>query len=89
MWIVHLLGNIFTRIRFTLFSMFSCLKYLTELLVFTSRLALRLVLGGSVMNRVNIDPKHKGGSVHMAVASVAINRGVPIDLVLNTGRWAS
>ena len=45
---VHLLGNMFTPIRFTLFSMFSWLKYPTRLLVFTSRLALRHVLNGSV-----------------------------------------
>ena len=36
-----------------------------------------------------IDPKYKGGSVRMAAASAAIDRGVPIDVVLNTGRWAS
>ena len=42
-----------------------------------------------VMDRVGIDPKYKGGSVRMAAASAAIDRGVPIDVVLNTGRWAS
>ena len=41
------------------------------------------------MDRVGIDSKYKGGSVRMAAASAAINRGVPIDVVLNTGRWAS
>ena len=41
------------------------------------------------MDRVGIDPKYKGGSVRMAAASAAIDRGVPIDVVLNTGRWAS
>ena len=48
MWIVHLLLNMFTPTRYTLFSMFSCLKYPTELLVFTSRWALRLVPDGFV-----------------------------------------
>jgi hypothetical protein len=41
------------------------------------------------MNRVSIDSKYKGGSVRMAAASAAIDRGVPIDVVLDTGRWAS
>ena len=41
------------------------------------------------MDRVGIDPKYKGGSVCMAAASAAIDRGIPIDVVLNTGRWAS
>ena len=41
------------------------------------------------MDRVGIDPKYKGGSVHMAAASAAIDRGVPIDVVLDTSRWAS
>ena len=48
MWIVHLLRNMFTPTRYTLFSMFSWLKYPTELLVFTSRWALRLVPDGFV-----------------------------------------
>ena len=39
--------------------------------------------------RIGIDPKYKGGSIRMAAASAAIDRGVPIDVVLNTGRWAS
>ena len=43
----------------------------------------------TVMTRVGINPKYKGGSVRMAVASAAIDRGVPIDVVLNIGRWAS
>ena len=43
----------------------------------------------TIMNHVDIDPKYKGGSVRMAAASPAIDRGVPIDVVLNTGRWAS
>ena len=42
----------------------------------------------TIINCVGIDPKYKGGSVPMA-ASAAIDRGVPIDVVLNTGRWAS
>ena len=41
------------------------------------------------MNRVGIDPKYEGGSVRMPAASAAIDRGVRIDAVLNTGRWAS
>ena len=42
-----------------------------------------------IMDRVGIDPKYKGGYVRMAAASAAIDHGVPIDIVLNTGRWAS
>ena len=41
------------------------------------------------MTRVGIDPKYKGGSIRMAAASAAIDRGVPIEVVLNTGRLAS
>ena len=41
------------------------------------------------MNRVSIDPKYEGGCVRITAASAAIDRGVPIDAVLNTGRWAS
>ena len=41
------------------------------------------------MTRVGIDSKYKDGSIRMAAASAAINRGVLIDVVLNTGRWAS
>ena len=37
------------------------------------------------MTRVGI----KGGSIRMAAALAAIDRDVPIDLVLNIGRWAS
>ena len=37
------------------------------------------------MTRVGIDPKYKGGSIRMAAASAAIDRGVPIDVVLSTG----
>ena len=43
----------------------------------------------TIMTRIGIDPKYKGGSIRMAAASAAIDRGVPIDVVLNTGRWAS
>ena len=43
----------------------------------------------TIMDRIGIDPKYKGGSIRMAAASAAIDRGVPIDVVLNTGRWAS
>ena len=42
-----------------------------------------------VMTRIGVDPKYKGGSVRMAAASAAIDRGSPIDVVLNTGRWKS
>ena len=42
-----------------------------------------------VMKRVSIDPKYKGGSVRMAAASAAIDRGTPIEVVLSTGRWTS
>jgi hypothetical protein len=41
------------------------------------------------MDHASIDLRYKGGSIHMAAASAAIDRGVPIDVVLNTGRWAS
>ena len=43
----------------------------------------------TIMTRVGIDPKYKDGSIRMAAASAAIDRGVPIDVVLNTSRWAS
>ena len=43
----------------------------------------------TIMDCVGIDPKYKGGSIRMAAASTAIDRGVPIEVVLNTGRWAS
>ena len=43
----------------------------------------------TVMTRVGIDPKYEGGSIRMAAASAAIDRGVPIHVVLNTGQWAS
>ena len=36
------------------------------------------------MDRGGIDPKYKGGSIRMAVTSVAIDRAVPVDAVLNT-----
>ena len=42
-----------------------------------------------IMDRIKVDPKYKGGSIRMAAASAAIDRGVPIDVVLNTGRWSS
>ena len=42
-----------------------------------------------IMDRIHVDPKYKGGSIRMAAASAAIDRGVPIDVVLNTGRWSS
>ena len=43
----------------------------------------------TVMTRVGIDPKYEGGFVRMAASSAAIDCGVPIDVVLNTSRWAS
>ena len=41
------------------------------------------------MHRASTDPKYKGGPVSIAAASAAIDRGVPIDVVLNTERWSS
>ena len=41
------------------------------------------------MDHVSINLKYKGGSICMAAASAAIDHGVLIDVVLNTGRWAS
>ena len=41
------------------------------------------------MDRIGIDPKYKSGSVRMAATFVDIDCGVPVDVVLNTGRWAS
>ena len=41
------------------------------------------------MNRGGIDPKYEGGFIRMAAALAAIDRGVPIDVVLITARWAS
>ena len=41
------------------------------------------------MDRVGIDPKYKGSYICMAAASAAIGWRMPIDVVLNTGRWAS
>ena len=37
------------------------------------------------MDRIKVDPQYKGGSTRMAAASAAIDRGVPIDVILNTG----
>ena len=42
-----------------------------------------------IMNRVGVDPKFKGGSVRMAAASAALDRGEPLEIVLATGRWSS
>jgi hypothetical protein len=42
-----------------------------------------------IMDRIKVDPKYKGGSIRMAAASATIDRGVPIDVVLNTGRWSN
>ena len=43
----------------------------------------------TIMDRVEIPKEFPGGSVRMAAASAAIDRGMPIDVVLSTGRWAS
>ena len=43
----------------------------------------------TIMTCIGIDPRYKGDSVRMVAASAAIDRGVPIDPVLNIGRWAS
>ena len=41
------------------------------------------------MHWIQVDPKFKGGSIRMAAASAAIDRGEPIEWVLATGRWKS
>ena len=41
-----------------------------------------------IMDRIKVDPKYKGGFIRMAAASAAVDRGMPIDVVLNTGRWS-
>ena len=41
------------------------------------------------MDRIGVHPRFKGGSIRMAAASAAIDRGMPIDVVLGTGRWSS
>ena len=41
------------------------------------------------MDRIGVDKKLPGGSIRMAAASAAIDRGMPIDVVLSIGRWAS
>ena len=43
----------------------------------------------TIMDRVDIPKEFPGGSVRMAAASAAIDRGMPIDVVLSIGRWAS
>ena len=43
----------------------------------------------TVMDRIGVHPRFKGGSIRMAAASAAIDRGMPIDVVLGTGRWSS
>ena len=55
------------------------------------RSALRLArdVVATIIDRVGIDPKYKGGPIRMVAALAAINRGVSIDVVLKTGRWAS
>ena len=37
------------------------------------------------MDCIKVDPKYKGGSIRMAIASADIDLGVPIEVVLNTG----
>ena len=41
------------------------------------------------MDRVEIRKEYPGGSVRMAAASAAIDRGMLIDVVLSIGRWTS
>ena len=43
----------------------------------------------TIMDRVEIPKQFPGGSVRMAAASAAIDHGMPIDVVLSTGRWQS
>ena len=38
-----------------------------------------------IMDCIKVDPKYKGGSMCMAAAFAAIDRGVPINVILNTG----
>ena len=79
-------------IRYGHVNMSSCLnKCPAGLLVFTSPSAHRLAPDGFVLqcNHVGIDLNYKGGSVHMAAASAATDCGVLVDIMLNTGRWAS
>ena len=91
MWTIHLLNNMFTRIRFYPF------QHVFMSQVPNRATGLHFPVGSqtgfrwlrTIMDRIGIDPKYKGGSIRMAAASAAIDRGVPIDVVLNTGRWAS
>ena len=85
-----LLGNTSTPIRYGHINMPPCLKCPIGLLVYTSRSAHEPAPDGFVLswNRAGIDPKYKGGSVSMAAASATSDCGVPIDVVLDTGRWA-
>ena len=41
------------------------------------------------MEGASIDPKYKGGVVRMVAAFAATDRGVLVDVVLHTNRWAS
>ena len=43
----------------------------------------------TIMDRLEIPKEFPGGSIRMAAASAAIDRGMPIDVVLSTGRWQS
>ena len=41
------------------------------------------------MDRIGAHPRFKGGSIRMAAASAAIDRGMLINIVLGTGQWSS
>lgn len=41
------------------------------------------------MDHVGIDPMYKGGSFRMVAPPATIDRGVLIEVVLDSGRWAS
>ena len=43
----------------------------------------------TILDCVEIPKEFPGGSVRVAAASAAIERGMPIDVVLSIGRWAS
>ena len=41
------------------------------------------------MGGTGMDPKCKGGSIWMAATLAAVDRGMLIDVALNTSQWAS
>ena len=43
----------------------------------------------NVMDRIGVDERFKGGSIRMAAALAAVDRGMPIKVVLSMGRWTS